>query len=77
MNINRNNNGDVIKEFFVLLSRGGNISKTSENFLSTSGLPYYYVEITFNDGKQFVLQAFEEEAISLYECAKEILEGEK
>jgi hypothetical protein len=59
------------------MSRGGKISKTSENFVSTSGLPYFYVEITFNDGKQIVLQAFEEEAISLYECAKEILEGEK
>ena len=61
----------------MLLRRGGKISKTSENFLSTSGLPYYYVEITFNDGRQFVLQAFGEEAISLYECANEILEEEK
>lgn len=41
--------------------------------MSSSGLPYYFVELTLDDGSQYVIQAYDDEAVTLYNNAMEIL----
>ena len=63
---------DVITELLSLLQKGGRITRTSKSLISDSGLPYYFVEITKEDGCQYALQAYGQEALALYKSTLKI-----
>jgi hypothetical protein len=71
------NKVQATEELVGLLRRGGRITKTSESLLCDSGLPYYFVEVTLEDGSQYALQAYEKEAVSLYERTERIMRAER
>jgi hypothetical protein len=65
----------VVNRLLQLLQEGGRITRRSESPLSSTGLPYYFAEITFENESQFVLQAYEEEAVQLFQMVMIILAG--
>ena len=51
----------------LLWSRGGRITKIPSGLsVLSNGLPYYYVEVTGDNGSQFGIPAFGDEAIRLH-----------
>jgi hypothetical protein len=67
--------GDSSSQLRLLRSLGGRITKlpTSVSVLS-NGLPYFYVEVTDNNGSQFGIPAYGDEAIELHRDALEMEE---
>ena len=58
---------DSSRQLRLLHSRGGRITKSpSDLFLLANGLPYFYVEVTGDNGSQFGIPAFGDEAIELH-----------
>jgi hypothetical protein len=58
---------DSCRQLRLLRSRGGRITKIpSDLSVLSNGLPYYYVEVTGDDGSQFGIPAFGDEAIRLH-----------
>jgi hypothetical protein len=55
------------RQLRLLQSRGGRITK-SPNALSvlSNGLPYFYVEVTGENGSEFGIPAYGDEAIELH-----------
>lgn len=55
------------RQLSLLRSRGGRITKTPSGLsVLSNGLPYYYVEVTGDNGTQFGIPAFGDEAIELH-----------
>ena len=58
---------DSSSQLRLLRSRGGRISKIPGGLsVLSNGLPYYYVEVTGDNGSQFGIPAFGDEAIRLH-----------
>jgi len=58
---------DFSSQLRLLRSRGGRISKIPSGLsVLSNGLPYYYVEVTGDNGSQFGIPAFGDEAIRLH-----------
>ena len=58
---------DSSSQLRLLRSRGGRISKIPSGLsVLSNGLPYYYVEVTGDNGSQFGIPAFGDEAIELH-----------
>lgn len=59
---------DPQKQLSILCKAGqGHISKWSGHVKTmNNGIEYYFVEVTCNDGIQYGIQAFGEEALALY-----------
>jgi hypothetical protein len=60
---------DPIEQLIFLLSLGSTITRISESPLAGNGLPYCYVEVADPKGSHYILQAFGQEAVLLYELA--------
>ena len=59
--------GDSSRQLRLLHSRGGRITRSpSDLFVLANGLPYFYVEVTGDNGSQFGIPAFGDEAIELH-----------
>lgn len=64
---------DSCRQLRLLRSRGGRITKTPSGLsVLSNGLPYYYVEVTGDNGSQFGIPAFGDEAIELHNEALRI-----
>lgn len=58
---------DSSRQLRSLRSRGGRITKKPGGLsLLSNGLPYYYVEVTGDNGSQFGIPAYGDEAIQLH-----------
>lgn len=58
---------DSSRQLRLLHSRGGRITKSpGAIFVLSNGLPYFYVEVTGDNGSQFGIPAYGDEAIELY-----------
>lgn len=59
---------DALQQLLQLRSSGGSIT-TFARTVSTiaNGLPYYFVEITSQNGSQYAIQAYGDEATELYD----------
>jgi hypothetical protein len=58
---------DSSRQLRLLRSRGGRITKIPSGLsVLSNGLPYYYVEVTGDNGSQFGIPAYGEEAILLH-----------
>ena len=58
---------DSSRQLRLLRSRGGRITKIPSGLsVLSNGLPYYYVEVTGDNGSQFGIPAFGDEAIELH-----------
>lgn len=58
---------DSCRQLRLLRSRGGVITKIPSSLsVLSNGLPYYYVEVTGDNGSQFGIPAFGDEAIELH-----------
>ena len=57
----------ILVDSYALRSRGGRISKIPSGLsVLSNGLPYYYVEVTGDNGSQFGIPAYGDEAIRLH-----------
>jgi hypothetical protein len=63
---------DSLDRLRTLLRLGGTITKVSENPVASNGLPYCYVEITDTAGTHYFIDAYENEALTLYDTAIKI-----
>ena len=55
------------RQLRLLRSRGGRVTKMPSGLsVLTNGLPYFYVEVTGDNGSQFGIPAYGEEAIELH-----------
>ena len=55
------------RQLRLLHSRGGRITKSPSGLsVLLNGLPYYYVEVTGDNGSQFGIPAYGDEAIELH-----------
>lgn len=55
------------KQLRLLRSRGGRVSKMPANLsMLANGLTYFYVELTDDNGSQFGIPAYGQEAIELH-----------
>jgi hypothetical protein len=58
---------DSSRQLRLLHSRGGRITKSPSGVsVLSNGLPYFYVEVTGDNGSQFGIPAFGDEAIELH-----------
>jgi len=58
---------DSSSQLRLLRSRGGRITKIPSGLsVLSNGLPYYYVEVTGDNGSQFGIPAYGDEAIRLH-----------
>ena len=58
------------RQLRLLRSRGGKVTKMpSDLYVLSNGLPYFYVEVTGDNGSQFGIPAYGEEAIELHDEA--------
>jgi hypothetical protein len=70
-----NNGKDVLRQLHLLKSHGGNITKSSSDVtLLPNGLSYFFVEVTLQDGTQYGIPAYGEEARELHREAKNWLQ---
>lgn len=61
---------DSTRQLRILRFLGGQITKsTSGVSLLSNGLPYFYVEVTRDNGSQFGISAYGDEAIELHKEA--------
>jgi hypothetical protein len=59
--------GDSSRQLRLLRSLGGRITKSpSAISVLSNGLPYFYVEVTGDNGSQFGIPAYGDEAIELH-----------
>jgi hypothetical protein len=59
--------GDSVRQLRHLLSCGGRITKSPRCMsLLRNGLPYFFVELTCDNGSQFGIPAYGDEAIELH-----------
>ena len=57
-----------------MLRLGGTITQISESPIASNGLPLHcYVEITDTEGTHYFIDAYEQEASSLYDMATKIM----
>ena len=55
---------ETSRQLRLLRSRGGKVTKMATDLsVLSNGLPYFYVEVTGNNGSQFGIPAYGEEAI--------------
>jgi hypothetical protein len=55
------------RQLRLLRSRGGKVTKMPSGLsVLSNGLPYFYVEVTGDNGSQFGIPAYGEEAIELH-----------
>ena len=66
-----------MNHLLVFLRAGARITKTSESPICGSGLPYYFVELTCDDGSHYALQAYDEEAVALYEDTMKVMKAQE
>jgi len=64
---------DSLDRLRTLLRLGGTITQISESPRASNGLPYCYVEITDTEGTHYFIDAYEQEALSLYDMATKIM----
>ena len=58
---------DSSRQLRLLRSRGGRVTKIpSAISVLSNGLPYFYVEVTGDNGSQFGIPAYGDEAVELY-----------
>ena len=58
---------DSRRQLRLLRSRGGRVTKMPNGLsVLANGLPYFYVEVTSDNGSQFGIPAYGEEAIELH-----------
>jgi hypothetical protein len=63
-----NNSTDALQQLLFLKRHGGRITKCSgTDCLLTNGVPFYFVEVTCEDGSQYGIQAYGEESRKLQE----------
>ncbi len=68
-----NDSPDALRQLILLRLYGGRISRSSgEVSILTNGLPYFFVEVTLEDGNQYGIPAYGEEAIELHKEAVRI-----
>ena len=64
---NEETTSDSSRQLRLLQSRGGRITKIPSGLsVLSNGLPYYYVEVTGDNGSQFGIPAYGDEAIRLH-----------
>jgi len=49
----------------LLREIGGRITSYPEKLVDLSGKPYYFVEVTSNEGTRYIIEAYGKEAIGL------------
>jgi hypothetical protein len=65
-----NDSTDALKQLDVLRLYGGSITRSSGIVsVLTNGIPYFFVEVTCQDGSQYGIPAYGEEAIELHKEA--------
>lgn len=65
-----NDSTDALKQLVLLRLYGGSITRSSRVVsVLTNGIPYFFVEVTCQDGSQYGIQAYGEEAIELHKEA--------
>jgi hypothetical protein len=70
-----NNSTDALKQLVLLRLYGGSITRSSGVVsVLTNGIPYFFVEVTCQDGSQYGIPAYGEEAIELH---KEVMKMTK
>ena len=58
---------DSSRQLRLLRSRGGQVTKMPSGLsVLSNGLPYFYVEVTGDNGSQFGIPAYGDEAVELY-----------
>ncbi len=68
---------DSLDALMTILNLGGKITQASNQLSSMlNGLKYYSLEVTIN-GDHYLVQAFEPEAIALFNMAMNILDDKK
>ena len=71
-----NNSADAPKQLLLLRLYGASITRSSGSVSTlTDGMPYFFVELTLDDGSKYGIPAYGHEAIELYEEASKITEG--
>jgi hypothetical protein len=66
-----NDSTDALKQLVLLQIYGGSITKSSGVVsVLTNGMPYFFVEVTCQDGSQYGIPAYGDEAIELHKEAK-------
>lgn len=61
-----NDSRDALRQLLLLRLYGGSITKCSSAVsVLTNGMPYFFVEVTCQDGSQYGIPAYGEEAIEL------------
>jgi hypothetical protein len=61
--------GNAVEQLAFFLDLGSRITKMSESPVASNGLSYCYVEVTGPEGSHYILQAYGQEAVLLYETA--------
>jgi hypothetical protein len=65
-----NNSTDALRQLILLRFYGGRITRFSGAVtILTNGLPYFFVEVTWEDGSHYGITAYGEEAIELHKEA--------
>ncbi len=68
---------DSLDALMTILNLGGKITQTSDHLSSMlNGLKYYSLEVTINED-HYLIQAFEQEAIDLFDMAMKIIDDKK
>jgi hypothetical protein len=62
-----NDSNDALKQLVLLRLYGGSITRSSGVVsVITNGIPYFFVEVTCQDGSQYGISAYGDEAIELH-----------
>jgi hypothetical protein len=56
---------DALRQLLILRKYGGRISRTAGKIMDFPNGPYYFVEVTTQDGTTYVIEAYGEEAKEL------------
>ena len=58
---------DALQQLLQLRSNGGSITSFARRVSTiTNGLPYYFVEVTSQNGSRYAIQAYGDKATKLY-----------
>ena len=59
---------DALQQLLQLRSNGGSITSFARRVSTiANGLPYYFVEVTSQNGSQYAIQAYGDKATKLYD----------
>ena len=59
---------DALQQLLQLRSNGGSITSFARRVSTiANGLPYYFVEVTSQNGSQYTIQAYGDKATKLYD----------